>query len=233
MVGPQAKRYTVHKRIICPASSFFRSACSGNWRESRDGHLRLCETKPATFDVYICFLYTNEVDVVSEATEMQLPGAKYDKVNTPEASAKVFRCLVSAFILGDMLNDAWFTNAIVDEFVLLSSSCTLIPAQAIELAWQSLMPQWGLMGAIMDAVAVQMTPSCFKSCAAELPPAFVIEVAQACFRDRNMAPSARGIFNRARCFYHDHFNGEGKTKCCETELPTRRRSQDSEEWRMG
>lgn len=219
MVGPQEKKYHVHKRIICPASSFFGSACNGDWKEGSEGLVKLPEVEPHIFEVYLCWVYTKEIDVVSEVTDTQPPNRKYDKARMNDAFGSVFLRMVGAFALGDMLNDAVFTNAIIDEFVLLCKSSECLPSAALlETAWRKLPEQSGMMKAIVDDYAVRMPPTEFKDCAAELPPAFVANVAHACFRDRELALSARGIFKRPRCFYHDHLTGESKTKCCKADV---------------
>ena len=177
--------------------------------------MRLPEIEPEIFGIYSCWIYTGEIDVVSRATDAQLPGVKYDKDIPAEEQWAVFVRLTKAFALGHMLQDIHFTNTLIDEFVaFLKNTSRFRGSEAIALAWNATMPESGFMRALVDWVAVYMPASHFAKKEKKFPSGFVAEVAKACMRDRELSISQRGIAHRSRCFYHDHEGGKGKTKCC-------------------
>lgn len=65
-MGAEATRFVLHRDIVCRTSDFFRVACNGDWKESADKTVRLEETAPEIFTIYLGWLYTNEVDLSSK-----------------------------------------------------------------------------------------------------------------------------------------------------------------------
>ncbi|KAL1642373.1 hypothetical protein SLS58_005447 [Diplodia intermedia] len=53
--------FAVHRTLICAFSPFFAAACRGPWKENRSGVVALPEQDPATFELYVKWLYTGEL----------------------------------------------------------------------------------------------------------------------------------------------------------------------------
>ena len=47
-IGPEAKKYNVHKALLMHHSQFFKKALTGSWKEAQQGVVRLddVETEP-------------------------------------------------------------------------------------------------------------------------------------------------------------------------------------------
>lgn len=61
LVGPEKKRFEIHKGLVCSRSEFFKAAFTGNFKESTDGILTLPEDDPAPFKHFVHWLYTGSL----------------------------------------------------------------------------------------------------------------------------------------------------------------------------
>ncbi|KAI4616874.1 hypothetical protein J4E83_006456 [Alternaria metachromatica] len=59
-VGPEKKRYNLHKDIICHHSEYFRVAYNGRWKEADEG-VTLEDVEVPVFNVFVHWLYTQQV----------------------------------------------------------------------------------------------------------------------------------------------------------------------------
>lgn len=215
LIGPEQKRYTVHRQIICQTSEYFRALCNGQWKESSKGVVKLDDVMEIAFNVYICWIYTGRIDVLDPASDAEAMSVKHDKNKEQNDFKDTLWRLAHAFALGDRFLDLCFQNTVIDEYALLSQQNNRhLGPETLTAVWETVPSQSCLMRAVVDTVAVRMKASSFNDIVAHLPSGLVNEIAKAQLRDRELDLSARGICNRQRCFYHDHTDGKGKTECC-------------------
>ena len=132
LVGPQERRFIVHKNIICRSSAFFRLACTGEWKEVRDRTVKLHERDPVSFEVYLGWLYTGEVDLRTE--DDGYPGTadeRYGVKISPDECGELMLYLVNAYSLGDLFQDARYCNTVIDDIVRLAEGSGLLPHLAL------------------------------------------------------------------------------------------------------
>lgn len=65
-IGPQQKQYRIHKGLITYHSEYFGSAYSGQWKEADEKDVVLEDIEPAIFDVFVQWLYTQDMPSVEE-----------------------------------------------------------------------------------------------------------------------------------------------------------------------
>ncbi|KAG7411266.1 hypothetical protein ACKAV7_009815 [Fusarium commune] len=92
--------FSVHEILICSSSNFFKKAFQGGWKESQDRLVRLERDDPDVFSVYLHWLYYHTLPV-----RVDEPGV----VGNAE-----YMQLAKAYILGDMLQDGSFQDAVMD-----------------------------------------------------------------------------------------------------------------------
>ena len=67
-VGPEQKRYAIHKGLLCSRSGYFKAALTGNFQEAEDQVVTLDDEDPKIFRRFNAWLYT---DVLVEAAELE------------------------------------------------------------------------------------------------------------------------------------------------------------------
>lgn len=215
LVGEKEQRFTLYKKIVCGSSDFFQCCCKNQWKEGAERIVRLPEAEPDVFAVYVCWIYTGEVDIVSKEGVCEMSTPKYSTEMPPSEYRALALQLVQCSKMADILQDQTFANAVVDEFVFLSGRSGFVPSpQIVRAAWPGPPHKSGFIRAVVDLVAVHASKESFAKHAPQYPADFVIETMQACIRDRSLTLASRGIYGRERCFYHDHVEGNGKTMYC-------------------
>jgi len=63
LVGPDEKRYTVHKSLLTAQSEYFDRALNGKFKEADEQTIRLTEESPDAFDLLIGWLYQGQLPV--------------------------------------------------------------------------------------------------------------------------------------------------------------------------
>lgn len=177
--------------------------------------MRFPEVEPDIFSTYVCWIHTNEIDIVSKEGDDQMPTPKYSIDMSRQEYQALALQLVQCSKLADMLQDRTFANAVVDDLIYLINRANRLPApHVVVAAWQATQPRSGFMRVLVDMIAANTSESTFTTNAPRYPPEFIIEAMKACIRDRSLTPASRGICGRERCFYHDHDEGKGKTAYC-------------------
>ncbi|CAH0030527.1 unnamed protein product [Clonostachys rhizophaga] len=110
--------FTIHENVICASSQFFKKAMSGDWSESRSRSVRLADEDPEIFHIYTQWLYHDTFPV-----QIDSPGVK--------GNAE-YLLLAKAYVLGDLLQDGNFKDAVLDAMIekttsRLSDGKTLFP----------------------------------------------------------------------------------------------------------
>lgn len=109
LVGPQQKRFTIHKHIISARSTFFESAFSGRWTEASNSKtIELPEHDVNIFDIYLRCVYNNNVKI---RAEIDILGDNDNK------HAALEKQLIRAWILADKLGDVAAANLLIDEMI--------------------------------------------------------------------------------------------------------------------
>jgi hypothetical protein len=152
LVGPSEVEFTVHKDVVSGRSKYLEVACSQRWTEGRDNVVRLINTHPSTFQMYMDAMYNT---------------LSYDI----DASS---RPLIKLYLLGDFLDDVKLRNKAMALLMTLKR-CPSCPS--IKLIWAnttvgSLLRDWA-----MDMVRSKLGAGHFANSVKEYPAEFVQQIA--------------------------------------------------------
>lgn len=205
LVGSEQKRFVAHKKVISKSSAFFRSACSGEWKEAKEGEVALPDQEPAIFAIFLHWVYTGELDAwEDEEKDVRMTKAN-GQVVIPDPDPAIDRCF-QCFILGDALLSVSFCNAVVDEFFALCKDVLPSPASICD-HWDALPPKSGLGRLCVDMWATgdaDDDETYLDTILPELPTGFVLELAKAGIRESKVSVNKRSVWNRGKCYYHKH-----------------------------
>jgi hypothetical protein len=98
-VGPQKQHYHLHKALLVHHSDYFRSAMNGSWKEAEDELISLKDVETIAVEIFIHWLYTQQILNTMEVEEMQHEPTDDDPAITGYTKAFVFgaRFLVPRF----------------------------------------------------------------------------------------------------------------------------------------
>lgn len=107
----------VHEAIIRAESPFFEAVLSKEWKESEERVVRLPEQYPEAFDIYLRWIYSGKLVV-----------GKIDIQDT-QAYDSFTNSLSRAYILGEMLQDVDFKEAVIDGLFETIEPTERVPAR--------------------------------------------------------------------------------------------------------
>jgi len=108
------KTYVVHESLFREASPFFEAAIGREWKEAEDRAVKLPEHTPEAFEIYLRWVYAHRILQPS-------PIVSLDNILVNVHN------LSRAYVLGDVLLDPDFKDAIIDALSILCAANTWIP----------------------------------------------------------------------------------------------------------
>jgi hypothetical protein len=104
-VGPEPSHtdFTVHENLLRKSSPFFEAALGREWLESEERVVRLPTNGAKAFQVYSQWLYTGRLHT-------RLSSDRKIKYGLREE----WKCLVSAYLLGEYLQEITFRDSVMD-----------------------------------------------------------------------------------------------------------------------
>ena len=206
LVGKSEQSFILQRSLLCTSSEFFRLACVRDHEESGRSVIRLPEVHVDTFNTYIVWLHTKEIDIL-EGSEAKLPWTDEHGRTLLQRLPLDYR-LIDCFSLGDDVQDASFRNSVIDEFIRLSEKDDTIPGlSSISYMCKKLSHDCRLVEVAADYYATHSDLYDFDKRLPRLPSSFVTAIARAAVRDRYRTLSERQPANREKCHYHDHVKG--------------------------
>ncbi|KAK1249986.1 hypothetical protein MKX08_009989 [Trichoderma sp. CBMAI-0020] len=106
--SPNPVTFYVHEHLICRTSAYFKRAMNAYWQTSATGSVTLQEEDPDVFEVYQHWLYFEKLAVQNDK-----PGL--------EGNIEYVQ-LAKAYVLGEMLQDVNFKDAVLDAILIKSRS---------------------------------------------------------------------------------------------------------------
>lgn len=110
--------FLVYEDIFRQQSPFFEAALGRDFKEAHDRVVKLPEHTPEAFEIYLRWVYSSRIVVPNEADD-----------NESEASKAMVSLLCRSYVLGDILQDVDFKDALVDAFIQKTSSSGYLPTE--------------------------------------------------------------------------------------------------------
>ncbi|QDS75897.1 hypothetical protein FKW77_002473 [Venturia effusa] len=138
------KSYVVHETIIRAESPFFEAALSKEWKESQERVVKLPEQYPEAFDIYVRWIYSGKLLI--------------SRIDLTEISDFVILTsnLSRAYILGDVLQDTDFKDAIIDSYFDIKKSAKWIPTSGVKFIFDNTSKKSSLRRMLVDWVVTNL-----------------------------------------------------------------------------
>ena len=199
-------RFTVHKSILTKTSGFFKACCdgAGQWKETTSRTVELPESDAETFPMYIQRLYTSELVLDDKIDQKAL---KKKDFNTKLIHEKLWASLLKLAVLADQINDAEFSNSIVDWMILADEKLLMLPNMWIRSIYSDLPDSSPERRLVVDDYMTSAKEGLFQEQKDNLPKDFLIDVLGAYQKVDVQNEEVEDVSWRNRCNYHIHADG--------------------------
>ena len=208
LVGVTEQRFVAHKTMLCESSEFMQTACTERWLGAPEKVIRLPEQDPVAFDIYLNWRYTGSIDLWNGVPNESVR-TDSDGVQRPNPGDR-YSVIVKCYVLGDMLLDNEFSNALIDSFKDLSRQTHCVPRPKVaNLAFELLGFDSPLRKLIVHETAYQAGTEYFQRLIDKYHPDITKELAKLLHADLVEHPgSARRLRARDGCYFHKHRKGD-------------------------
>ena len=210
LVGEEEQRFVAHKDFLCANSEFFEAACSEKWRKGKDRIVRLPEQNPVSFNIYLNWRYLGIVDLWNGEAELR-PQSDIDGEKLTSTGTRYNR-LIRSYILGDMLQDTQFCNALISSWFSLVEETKRIPSSdKVNQIFESLPETSKLRQLVTHEIAYGLNVDDFKKDLESYSPGVLSAIAEVSVTERHLSNESKKPRTRGRCFYH--IRAEGEAEC--------------------
>jgi hypothetical protein len=167
LVGPEEKRFSLHKSKLCSKSKFFKAACSKAWIKDRT--VRQPHVSVVLFRHYCEWIYTGTI-----------PTSRLTPESENEDKAAEQELFAGLYLLGDSLDDIQLRNLAIQRFCVCSEEGDQLPVTTMFThIWSSTPPGSLFRKQLIDIMVARILRDRFAETIAEYPPDFVQELAVA------------------------------------------------------
>ncbi|PTB42335.1 uncharacterized protein TrAFT101_008577 [Trichoderma asperellum] len=192
--------FSVHEHLICRTSDYFKTAMKAYWDTSTSGSVTLKEEDPEVFEVYLHWLYCETLPVRNDS-----PG---------QEGNNEYIQLAQAYVLGEMLQDVNFKDAVLDAILIKSRStasdglCWYPVGPAIRCIYEGTPESSAARRLLVDMYTCHGHEEWLTEWANEddLPKQFLLDLAIAALKKRPQPPESLAE-KVGTCEYHEHLPG--------------------------
>ncbi|KAE9974747.1 hypothetical protein Vi05172_g6607 [Venturia inaequalis] len=132
------RTFSVYEDLFRAQSPFFEAALGRDFIEAKDRVVKLPEHTPEAFDVYLRWTYSYRIFIpgMIGCTDS---GNDMKTVNCTETERNVFSIICRAYILGDVLQDSQFKDALMDALIEQTKECASWPTEEVKYVYGNTM----------------------------------------------------------------------------------------------
>lgn len=119
------QEFLIHESVIRSESPFFEAVLSRDWKEAKEKLVSLPQAAPDAFRIYVDWMYSRRIPWTPIADK---------KVDTKIARTNL---LVRAYILGDILQDFDFQDAVLDALIDIPTKHDFLPMWQTRLGFEN------------------------------------------------------------------------------------------------
>lgn len=108
-VGEEQQEFYVHEKLVRTNSKFFDTTLNKKWKEGQERVVKLPETAPRDFKIWVKFLYTGRVFLRDDRAQVVMEDGTFE--------SEEYGVWDSCYALGDFLQDTDFKDALIDALI--------------------------------------------------------------------------------------------------------------------
>jgi hypothetical protein len=199
---PDSKIFNIYEDTLRTRSPFFEKALSGDWKEKNERMVQLPTAQPAAFSMYLDFIHSDCICLELEDESLVDPTLT----------------LGPAYVLGDILLDHDFRDAIVDAIIHHATHKNQHPFELHQYVFENTPSDWPLQKLLTDLLALRGRAAWLtESSEGILTEKALFEVLKVIFRRRELQTTQDPRFQNGVCEdYHCHV--KNNTTCYRDKL---------------
>ncbi|QDS77333.1 hypothetical protein FKW77_005082 [Venturia effusa] len=193
-VGTDTEPYIIHHGLLSASSDFFDKALNGQFREN-GGDVSLPDENSESFNIYQQWLYAGKINLAEQDSEQG------------------WQSPILLYILGDMIQDEDFRNAVINWMMDTVLSIRAYPASptTVDFVYKNTCPTSMLRKLIVDLTIYDSTYEDSlldrikaEACNVKYPAEFWFELCCGLATHTKVEPEPLPSWVMNRCQYHDH-----------------------------
>lgn len=148
----------VYEDLFRAQSPFFEAALGRDFIEAETRVVKLREHTPEAFDVYLRWVCSHRVFIPGKTIGLARADddSEDENAKTVEKETKYFSIVCRAYILGDVLQDSDFKDALIDAFIEEVSSCFSWPTKEAKYVYDNTIKDANLCRVLAEMAAGRM-----------------------------------------------------------------------------
>jgi hypothetical protein len=207
IVGPEARKYVIHKTFLSHYSEYFDNALNGSWEEAEDRTIALDDIEPRTFDFFVDWLYSQNLPATDEDWSVVTETKRLRDLSIVKVCAFGDR-----FMVPKLLQDA--NNHYIDTWI---SSMHPPSYNTVIYAFDNLRTDIRLLEFLVDTHCAfwkrdhDDLNEAQKAQQCQLPNEFLVRVM---YRYSELKDTGKDGKDLDRSSYHEHSSHEEREGCC-------------------
>lgn len=167
LVGKSEKPFYIHLNLLCDASSFFRAAFTGDFKESSEEMMKLPEDDESIFSLFIDWLYHQRYEMLPEQdhddSDDDDDNADDDNVEYEGCEGDRFHQAFQLFVLAEKYDVSNLKSLIIERLFAEGSVCIWSPSDAsIAYLYAHTTRSSGIRRLVADWCAWRLHPRWFE-----------------------------------------------------------------------
>ncbi|TVY86775.1 hypothetical protein LAWI1_G008444 [Lachnellula willkommii] len=152
-VGPEEKKFLIHKAIACRASPVFDKAFNGNFIEGRTQTYKLPDVDPATFVLFSDWIYAKKLTLLSHDFATEDTRTEEETIDHLGKCAMQDKVLVNLWIMADRFLVTKLQNHVIVHLMEISKICGSVIGRCLHAIYTETMPGSQLRRMVVDQYA--------------------------------------------------------------------------------
>lgn len=184
------QQFTIHESVLRGHSPFFDKALNGKWKEAQERVIRLPSHAPGYFEIYVNWIYSARVVMPVSASNATTLGK-----------------FLGSYVLGDMLFDGDFRDALLDALAEWIKSHRYYLRACLSYIYENTQEKDLLRVLAIDTLVYNKKNWVTGARKDDDVPAEALWDIVSKLRDNGSLPSNEAPFNNDMCHYHVHQKG--------------------------
>ena len=162
-MGQSQKEFYVHPDLLCEASSFFKAAFGGNFKESLEKIMELPDDDEDIFSLFVDWLYHGRYEMLAELVDDDTSEDDQDDDEDVDDEGDRYLQVFKLFVLAEKYNVSKLKRLLIETLFVNGYECKRGPSNgSVGYLYEHTTPSSGIRKLVADWHAWRMGPKYFE-----------------------------------------------------------------------